>query len=439
MKRTMCLGAVAAVALSFGGCTGASDGNTEEATSESETAATAPIILVHGFAGFGPDEALGFRYWGGMEDLGEYLTNQGHVTKTAVVGPFSSNWDRAIELYYQIKGGCVDYGHDHSETFGHYRGRPEVVKCWHTPADPSTAGFPEALYPQWDARHPVHLMGHSMGGQTTKMLVHLLEADGAPLEPGLFGGVKTGWVKSVTAISASLNGTTLTNVATNYVPMIKNLVAGVAAFVGVADENNSLYNFKFEQWGLKRNEGEKFLSYRDRVMASKVWNVSSNKDISLWSLSREGASEENAWVNTWSNVYYFSQATRATYTLGTVDLPYASANMLVGLFCGLGAMGNYGKDQSWHANDCVVNTVSMAGPSGSTVVKFTGTPQRGKWNSFGVLEGFDHFDVTHWPSNPLTLRKVSVGKDPVGPMRFWSDEEYHGYYLEHADRLSTLR
>ena len=48
------------------------------------------------------------------------------VVATAVVGPFSSNWDRAVELFYQIKGGCVDYGAAHAAANNHYE-KPEAV------------------------------------------------------------------------------------------------------------------------------------------------------------------------------------------------------------------------------------------------------------------------------------------------------------------------
>jgi len=81
-----------------------------------------PVILVHGFAGFGRNELLGYKYWGGLNDLQEQLkasyTNQ--LVATAVVGPFRSNWDRAVELFYHIKGGCVDYGALHSSANGHH-------------------------------------------------------------------------------------------------------------------------------------------------------------------------------------------------------------------------------------------------------------------------------------------------------------------------------
>ncbi|MFC6748240.1 esterase/lipase family protein [Deinococcus aquaticus] len=65
-----------------------------------------PLILVHGLGGFGRDEALGLRYWGGLNDVQQDLRGQGYSVFTASMGPVSSNWDRAAELYAQIKGAA---------------------------------------------------------------------------------------------------------------------------------------------------------------------------------------------------------------------------------------------------------------------------------------------------------------------------------------------
>ena len=39
----------------------------------------------------------------------------------ASVSAFGSNYDRAVELYYYIKGGRVDYGAAHAAKYGHER------------------------------------------------------------------------------------------------------------------------------------------------------------------------------------------------------------------------------------------------------------------------------------------------------------------------------
>ena len=74
-----------------------------------------PIVLVHGFIGWGPEEMGGYPYWGGNLDLTEYLESFGFEVFTVSVGPVSSNWERAVETFYQIKGGQVNYGKNHSD------------------------------------------------------------------------------------------------------------------------------------------------------------------------------------------------------------------------------------------------------------------------------------------------------------------------------------
>ena len=76
---------------------------------------TQPIFLIHGFFGWGRDEMNGYYYWGGEQDFQEKLRGFGYEVYTLSVGPVSSNWDRAIEAYTQIKGGCINYGRSHSE------------------------------------------------------------------------------------------------------------------------------------------------------------------------------------------------------------------------------------------------------------------------------------------------------------------------------------
>jgi len=168
-----------------------------------------PIVLVHGFLGWGRTEMLGFKYWGGVQgDLESQLKQQGYEVYTATVGPISSNWDRACELYAQIKGGRVDYGAKHSSTHGHSRYGRE---------------FP-GLYKQWGSVvngdvQKIHLIGHSMGGQTIRMMAQLLSSGskGAPVEepaasdlsPLFAGGCN--WVRSVTTVSAPNQGTNLAN------------------------------------------------------------------------------------------------------------------------------------------------------------------------------------------------------------------------------------
>ncbi|EXI91400.1 MAG: Lipase precursor [Candidatus Accumulibacter sp. BA-94] len=152
-----------------------------------------PLVLVHGFMGWGRQELLGFKYWGGLEDLQEALNQAGYPAHTGVVGPFASNWDRACELYAYIKGGAVDYGQAHAAMYGHKRyGRTFT-----------------GLYPDWGAAdgggpmRKIHLIGHSQGGQTVRVLTALLE-QGAAAEQARGGG--TSRYASIGAIAAVSGG-----------------------------------------------------------------------------------------------------------------------------------------------------------------------------------------------------------------------------------------
>ena len=122
----------------------------------------------------------------------QIFRNSGHTVLYAKVGPVSSNWDRACELYAQIKGLKTDYGLAHSTTYKHNRYGPDYTG--------------QGFYPQWDGNHPIHFVGHSMGGNTIRMLELLLQkgnaaentASGANVS-GLFATTKPGggnWIKS---------------------------------------------------------------------------------------------------------------------------------------------------------------------------------------------------------------------------------------------------
>jgi len=395
-----------------------------------------PVVLVHGFAGFGPTEMLGYKYWGGLTNLETSLQARyggDQLVRTAVVGPFSSNWDRAVELFYQIKGGCVDYGMMHANTAGHVR-KPE--DSFHT----GRTCYP-GLYREWDAAHPVHLVSHSMGGQTARMLVQLLAANGAPSNPSLFPyGVSASWVKSVTTIATPNDGTTLAYRVVDWVPVVQQLVTGFANIANATGANR-IYDFKMDQWSIgPQTASETFTQYLNRVMASPLWS-SGNKDLSPYDLSPAGAMAENDWVKDQPNVYYFSYSTNASYTawLTGWSYPDVDANPLIAAFAGPGFMGNYYRDSrpfapvnesSWFPSDAAVFTTAQKAPTWSmnavgqvyarpvTVrdISHGGTPQAGAWNWKGLMGGYDHLDIIGW-----TLFFDSVG-----------------WYKAHVDQLRSL-
>ena len=114
--------------------------------------------------GWGPEEMGDYSYWGGKNNYIKELQSDGFTIFEVSVGPISSNYDRAVEVFYQIKGGQVDYGAAHSE-------KNNMIR---SPIEKNYVG----LYPKWNEKNPIHILGHSMGGQTARMLNYLLKPGG---------------------------------------------------------------------------------------------------------------------------------------------------------------------------------------------------------------------------------------------------------------------
>lgn len=357
-----------------------------------------PVVLVHGFLGFGPEEFQhsGFNYWGGYGDIASHMQvyRGPRAVFAAAVGPISSNWDRAADLYAQIKGGCVDYGKAHVRDHG-LPGQVQKPpgKCWAANPRDNPQNYPLALYPAWDQDHPIHLIGHSMGGTTIRALVELLE-HGSSQDEGdgeLFKGGKVGWIRSVTTISAPHNGTTLSDAVLAVLP---NLHAPL----------RDLLTHKAAQW----------------------------------ELAPDGAREFNAWARTSPHIYYFSVGTVATEggswccngtdrviaPVQTTLFQYARADMIPyfksfagewivpsALQRGMGSYtvntpGRQRIDSDWFSNDGVVNTISMRAPQGHPARDYDGKAVRGSWNFLGNYKGYDHFDILNWPNQGPSANKL---------------------------------
>jgi triacylglycerol esterase/lipase EstA (alpha/beta hydrolase family) len=383
------------------------------------------VMFIHGFLGWGRDEAFGIKYWGGLgQDYEADVRNAGVPAVTVAVGPVSSNWDRAIEAYYQMKGGCVDYGEAHARLHGHAR----YGRCY------------SALHSQWGASHKVNIISHSQGGQTARVLVQLLKEGSAQERTAsgsqvadIFKGGKH-WVRSVTTLSSPHLGTTLTKgVYTATFDLAEELISALAGLVGASTVAANVYDFKLDQWGLTRQPGETFHSYVRRMKTSPIFEPGHTKDISAWDLSPEGAVELNSWVKTHSDVYYFSLSTESTFRGLFTAKQYPVATTAVILTPSAYWLGSYRNtdpapgevliDDAWLTNDAIVNTVSMKGPPGAMIVNFDpANPRKGVWNHLGLWQDWDHTDVIGhtWQLNILDLRSP----------RNW--------YLNHAQFLKGL-
>ncbi|MGE5451887.1 MAG: RICIN domain-containing protein [Acidobacteriota bacterium] len=347
---------------------------------------TDTIVLIHGFSGWGRGELFGLKYWGGgwdgKGDLQEYLKSQGYNVVTVAVGPISSNWDRAVEAYYQLKGGCVDYGASHSSTYGH----KEAGRCYN------------ALLTNWDDTHKIHIIAHSQGGQTARVLLKLLR-DGKAGEgtAPIFQGGKN-WIRSITTLSTPHDGTTLTAFV-NPLGITEKIVTAAYRLGGLVSGDNAVYDLKLDQWSLTRNAGESWYDYNQRVTNNATWKNS--LDNSLYDLSPDGAPSIYGGNAVYPDVYYFSVTTKSTYkgfwdgkqhALLSTFTPFIPQSEYMGQYTRNEA-GHAVIDSSWWGNDCVVNSRSMQGPAGAPKQAYNGTPVPGVWQNLGTWDGWDHLDI----------------------------------------------
>ncbi|WP_234122480.1 esterase/lipase family protein [Clostridium hydrogenum] len=363
-----------------------------------------PIVMVHGLFGWGNDELFGINYWGGENSLKTLLENNGYKVFTPTIGSISSNWDRACELYAYLKGGTVDYGEAHSRKNGHARyGRT----------------YP-GVYPEWgttdsNGLKKIHLIGHSMGGETIRVLAQLLE-NGDPDEIScnktnispLFTG-NHHWIDSITTIGTPHDGSQEDEMQDNLEPFFHDFFASMAASTGIINSNNPCFDFRMDQWGLKKAANESYANYYKRVFSSNIWKET--KDLSIWDLSQEGAKELNSWVKAQSDIYYFSISCVDTHKDLLTDHQIPNINMNPLLLKSSIFMGQYtnytpGKvqvDSSWWRNDGIVSVRSAIGPhEGSTdnIINYNPSlPQKGVWNYMGEINDVDHIEVV-LQSNP---------------------------------------
>ncbi len=387
-----------------------------------------PFVFVHGLNGWGGAEGINgiVPYWGATTgDLMSYLQSEGYECYSASVGPLSSAWDRACELYAQLIGSRVDYGVAHSKEHNHDRyGRT----------------YYHALVPDWGELdkngkiQQIHLIGHSFGGTTVRMLIQLL-TEGSPEEvaatdpedvSGLFTGGKGDWVKSATTICSPHNSSSI------YYPLkalglyeiVQNISFLYAGVMGRTFLNGRLVDFHLEQFGLT----DVFNGERADGLIESLLRIQQNlDDTCIYDLTPEGTAKLNSELSINKDIYYFSYAFSTTDEIEFIgiEVPDLKTNpviYLTGLVMGItpeftDPHTGVVYDESWHANDALVNTESAKYPLDEPHKDFDENKiEKGIWNVMPVQRG-DH--------------GAAIGL-------FSNEKEVKAFYLELCEMLCEL-
>lgn len=367
---------------------------TNKVASQKEYKNHDPIILVHGFNGYasgtGPVTGKG-NYWGGnrLKIIQDYRA-KGYNVMEASVSAFGSNYDRAVELYYYIKGGRVDYG---AAKYGHER----YGKTY--------AG----AYKDWKPGQKIHLIGHSMGGQTIRYLEELLrhgspeeveyqKQHGGDISP-LYKGGQDNMISSITTIATPHNGTHAADLLGN-----EEIIRQVAYDYARSKGNKlSHVDVGLSQWGLKQREDETLAQYIQRVKQSKLWTT---KDNGFYDLTTEGTDILNQKTSLNPNIVYKTYQGESTRP-GPNGTQKADVNMNIGYTLTANTIGKV-KDKAWRENDGLVSVISGQYPLNQAHTSATDQVQKGVWQVTPVKHNWDHGDFVGTDTSEVRISKEEL-------------------------------
>lgn len=370
-----------------------------------------PYIFVHGMGGWGPDNEFYSMspYWGGGlglddTDLIKILNEKGIEAYAPSVGPLSSAWDRACELYAQLMGTVVDYGEAHSKAHGHdrygfsYEGK-------------AVMGEP------WDMQEKINIVGHSFGGATVRLFTSLMaygnEDEIAATGNGTSELFKGGHdlVHSCITLSAPHNGSQVANILTD--PQVTILLISAALNVlGMVFGNNFLvFSFQLSHYGLTPAQDE----FRALPDLAGIWNFYKSNDNCAYDMTLRGAAELNETIKLAPNTYYYSYTT-ADDSMKTLNPIFWISGAMMAITKGMTIDGTK-IEGDWAVNDGIVPLASALYPEVDAAtakdyeesIKNGETIEAGRWYYLDTMYGMDHFDFCGTEDYPTSFEDFYFG------------------------------
>lgn len=380
-----------------------------------------PYIFVHGMGGWAPGSSYYnlSPYWGGgllpgnKTDVIKMLNDQGIEAYAPAVGPLSSAWDRACELYAQLMGTVVDYGEAHSKAHNHERyGFSYEGKA--------IMGEP------WDTTEKINLVGHSFGGATVRLFASLM-AYGCEEEIAVSGDDVSDFFKgghdsvhSCITLSAPHNGSQVANYLVDpKFPMF--ILSSAFGLIGSTIGNEFMvFSLQLSHFGLTPKQNEKRANFSiGRIMDFYRANDNCGYDMTL-----AGAAELNETIKTAENTYYYSYttATTETDTFGK-QKPMASLNpifyissMMIRLTEGKTIDGTK-IEGNWAKHDGIVPLASALYPDtdADNALDYEDSLangeeiKKGVWYYTDTMVGMDHFDFCGTQDYPTSFEDFYFG------------------------------
>jgi triacylglycerol lipase len=355
-----------------------------------------PIVFVHGLGGWGDGTGVNYLvpHWGMTAgSMEKQLNAAGYKAVAVSVGPVSSAWDRACELYAHLTGTRTDYGAAHSALHNHERYGTDY-----------SGG---ALLPGFgEDGEKIHLIGHSFGGATARLFAQLCTygsaeeiAAGGTVSP-LFTGELAGCIESITALGAPHNGSSSleAQIKGDGISNMTNMFTYMGLIGSVLQSASFFYPYRLEHFGINTSELFKGI---DKLTANyEVFN--SGTDRAEYDLTLDGAAELNAKISVIPDVYYFSYYAQMTVDdgngnqipkSGMMEMFKDSSSRMGEKRDAFTTAGGILVDSSWQANDGLVNVVSAKYPFGDANKSFdAGNIETGVWQVMPAIENWDHID-----------------------------------------------